>query len=126
MRPTLNTDNLPVTVIPAPTRPGAALAQLREEDELEANQALPRDRSNSATSQTSRPNGTDSPSVPQVYRLNTTGSSGTTLRASPNPQGMLGARNQPGVVVIPAPARRDTDPTPQENVSRAGQSGSSK
>ncbi|KAJ4414125.1 pH-response regulator protein palH/rim21 [Neurospora sp. IMI 360204] len=33
-RPTLDTNNLPVTVIPAPPRSGAALAQLREDEEL--------------------------------------------------------------------------------------------
>lgn len=33
-RPTLDTNNLPVTVIPAPPRRGAALAQLREDEEL--------------------------------------------------------------------------------------------
>ncbi|KAI1487193.1 pH-response regulator protein palH/rim-21 [Biscogniauxia mediterranea] len=34
MRPTPDTDSLPVTVIPAPPRPGAALAQLLEEEQL--------------------------------------------------------------------------------------------
>lgn len=35
MRPTPDTDSLPVTVIPAPPRRGAALAQLLEEEELQ-------------------------------------------------------------------------------------------
>ncbi|KAL2024492.1 hypothetical protein VTK56DRAFT_8303 [Thermocarpiscus australiensis] len=35
-RPTPDTDSLPVTVIPAPPRPGAALARLLEEEEPEA------------------------------------------------------------------------------------------
>lgn len=34
LRPTTDTDNLPVTVIPAPPRRGAALQQVLEEDEL--------------------------------------------------------------------------------------------
>lgn len=47
IRPTVDTDSLPVTVIPAPPRRGAALAQLREE-ELESQQTAvqtPEDRS---------------------------------------------------------------------------------
>jgi hypothetical protein len=35
IKPPVNTDNLPVTVIPAPPRRGAALAQLLEDEELE-------------------------------------------------------------------------------------------
>lgn len=36
MRPSVDTDSLPVTVVPAPPRRGAALAQLLEEQELES------------------------------------------------------------------------------------------
>jgi hypothetical protein len=56
-----DTDSLPVTVIPAPPRRGAALAQLLEEEELEAQRAaaVPTDRRNSGISRT-MPLGDDS------------------------------------------------------------------
>ena len=55
MRPSLDTDSLPVTVIPAPPRRGAALAQLLEAEELETQRGPPRstfDRRNSSASRT--------------------------------------------------------------------------
>lgn len=42
IRPTTDTSNLPVTVIPAPARRGAALQQVLEEEELNSADALPR------------------------------------------------------------------------------------
>ncbi|KAI2612231.1 pH-response regulator protein palH/rim-21 [Hypoxylon fragiforme] len=42
IRPTPDTDSLPVTVIPAPPRRGAALAQLLEEEELQVESHEPR------------------------------------------------------------------------------------
>lgn len=44
IRPTTNTDNLPVTIIPAPPRRGAALQQVLEEDELNSIDASPSGR----------------------------------------------------------------------------------
>ncbi|KAK1835048.1 pH-response regulator protein palH/prr-4 [Podospora conica] len=58
IRPTPDTDSLPVTVIPAPPRRGAALAQLLEEEELESQRPLSRphpDRRNSSASRTLAP-----------------------------------------------------------------------
>ncbi|KAK4456051.1 pH-response regulator protein palH/prr-4, partial [Podospora aff. communis PSN243] len=58
IRPTPDTDSLPVTVIPAPPRRGAMLAQLLEEEELESQRTAPRtgfDRRNSSTSRTLPP-----------------------------------------------------------------------
>ena len=50
MRPTTDTDNLPVTVIPAPPRRGAALQQVLEEEELREGGEGPHRASNGSTS----------------------------------------------------------------------------
>ncbi|KAK3401267.1 pH-response regulator protein palH/rim-21 [Sordaria brevicollis] len=55
LRPTLDTHNLPVTVIPAPPRRGAALAQLREDEELNLSRDVTTtDRDESRNSNSSR------------------------------------------------------------------------
>ncbi|KAK0623307.1 PalH/RIM21-domain-containing protein [Immersiella caudata] len=67
IRPTPDTDSLPVTVIPAPPRRGAVLAQLLEEEELESQRTAPRtvfDRRNSSTSRTLPPGDESVPNSP--------------------------------------------------------------
>ena len=114
IRPTVNTESLPVVVIPAPARPGAALARLQEEeissDRRPSDQAA---RTDSTSSQTLRPSGSSSPPL-QVSPPHTNGSSGTI------PESRTG-RNQPPVFVIPAPPRRDQGPSaPRENEDQEG------
>lgn len=76
IRPTPDTDSLPVTVIPAPPRRGAVLAQLLEEEELESRRTAPRPtagRRNSSTSRTLPPGDESVPTSPLAQRppLNT-------------------------------------------------------
>ena len=67
MRSTPDTDSLPVTVIPAPPRRGAALAQLLEEEEFASQRAASRpvlDRRNSSASRTLQPGDESLPTSP--------------------------------------------------------------
>jgi len=67
IRPTPDTDSLPVTVIPAPPRRGAVLAQLLEEEELGSQRAAPHmvfDRRNSSASRTLPPGDESAPNSP--------------------------------------------------------------
>lgn len=71
IRPTPDTDSLPVTVIPAPPRRGAVLAQLLEEEELESQRTAPRPtvgRRNSSTSRTLPPGDESVPMSPLAHR----------------------------------------------------------
>ncbi|KAH9906253.1 PalH/RIM21-domain-containing protein [Xylariomycetidae sp. FL2044] len=90
LRPTPDTDSLPVTVIPAPARPGAALAQLLEEEEL----------------QSSERTGPRSPSgAPSRVTRSLSMTSGAP--SSPRTRGSSGAPNLPRSAIGPA-ERNDT------------------
>ncbi|KAK3322175.1 pH-response regulator protein palH/rim-21 [Apodospora peruviana] len=134
IRPTPDTDSLPVTVIPAPPRRGAALAQLREEEEL-GQVEMQRGTGNSlgipgssssggGSASRTTPSSDDAsslqqqPQQPRIYRAGSSSSAtmgvALTTRLSPAPVATEGSssfstsapRNLP-VTVIPAPPRRD-------------------
>lgn len=77
IRPTPDTQSLPVTVIPAPPRRGAALAQLLEEEESQQAQSLATQSPQPGMDQ----DGSDSPRSPaRPWRRNSTGSAGSSPR----------------------------------------------
>jgi hypothetical protein len=107
-KPTPDTDNLPVMVIPAPPRPGAALAQLREEEEL-----LQPSPISTHSPITTRTFDTSDGLSPTLLHTTMTGYSASSRPLpSPNTQSQTTAvdrRTTPVVHVIPAPSRRDSD-----------------
>ncbi|KAM7195004.1 pH-response regulator protein palH/rim21 [Naviculisporaceae sp. PSN 640] len=102
IRPTPDTDSLPVTVIPAPPRRGAALAQLREEEERELAQRHGMARRTSSTEDGSSPT---SSNHHNVYN------GGAAVGAAGEPDrslyGRRSIRTLLPVTVIPAPPRLD-------------------
>ncbi|KAK5664302.1 hypothetical protein OQA88_520 [Cercophora sp. LCS_1] len=85
IRPTPDTDSLPVTVIPAPPRRGAALAQLLEVEEMEAQRGAPHhafDRRNSSASRTLAPGEESMPTSPVTPAHQTVAASRPTARRS--------------------------------------------
>ncbi|KAL8417734.1 hypothetical protein RB594_001397 [Gaeumannomyces avenae] len=77
IRPTPDTQSLPVTVIPAPPRRGAALAQLLEEEESQQAQPLVTQSPQPGMDQ----DGSDSPRSPaRPWRRNSTGSASSSPR----------------------------------------------
>ncbi|KAI1144141.1 pH-response regulator protein palH/rim-21 [Hypoxylon sp. FL0543] len=94
VRPTPDTDSLPVTVIPAPPRRGAALAQLLEEEELQIG-------SNEQPSA--------APSIPSAHRMRSPGS--TTGSSRPPPQRKIGNNSLAPVVCRPNPSLGDRNET---------------
>ncbi|KAK3333953.1 pH-response regulator protein palH/rim-21 [Cercophora scortea] len=131
IRPTPDTGSLPVTVIPAPPRRGAALAQLREEEELESQWHAPPNgvELGGRNSRTSRATPTEdtTPAPLAAWRLN---ASDTLPAAAPMPRPQLSPvltqasrhRNLP-VTIIPAPPRREASSRQQpDEVGRGSQS----
>ncbi|KAK3692578.1 pH-response regulator protein palH/rim-21 [Podospora appendiculata] len=134
IRPTPDTGSLPVTVIPAPPRRGAALAQLREEEEeLESQRHAPSNGvelggRNSHTSRTSPTEDTAPPLA--VWRLNASDAPTATApmpRPHLSPALTQGSRhgNLP-VTIIAAPPRREAGAAPgsrqQPEAGRGNQS----
>ena len=77
IRPTPDTESLPVTVIPAPPRRGAALAQLLEEEESQQAQPLATESAQPGADHSS----SDSPRSPaRRWRRNSTGSASSSPR----------------------------------------------
>ncbi|KAM7222386.1 PalH/RIM21 domain containing protein [Rhypophila decipiens] len=126
IRPTPDTDSLPVTVIPAPPRRGAALAQLREEEELELAQRHGMPRRNSTGRGASSTEGGSSRASSNQYNPYGAGPGpgiGPVARGGDSSffGGVAGRRSNRTlpVTVIPAPPRRDgavpnsTAPTPE-------------
>ncbi|KAK3944618.1 PalH/RIM21-domain-containing protein [Diplogelasinospora grovesii] len=120
IRPTPDTGSLPVTVIPAPPRRGAALAQLREEEEQELEAEQGRDQLHRTSSSASRTSRAAVGEAPQLRRLNTTGSAPLRQpRPSPHPQVVIhgaepsrtptprgGMQRSLTTTVVPAPPRQ--------------------
>lgn len=80
MRPSVDTEALPVTVIPAPPRRGAALQQLREEERQRGNALAPpplHTQVSTSNITTMSPSGSG-PISPRLWRTNTNASSITT------------------------------------------------
>lgn len=69
MRPSVDTEALPVTVIPAPPRRGAGMQQLREEEQRQANNTLAPPRLHMQTSSSNLTAGSQFGSVPVSPRL---------------------------------------------------------
>lgn len=118
IRPDPDTDSLPVTVIPAPPRRGAALAQLREVEEFEMQRSvLP--RGTSGGSGTSPTEDGSSPDFSHQYRVYNAGPAVAYTAPAPGELSVFGGslskrrstRNQP-VTIIPAPPRRETEVAP--------------
>lgn len=79
MRPSVDTEALPVTVIPAPPRRGAALQQLREEEQRQASNTLAPPRLHVQTSTTHLTGASPPGSVPVSPHLQRSHSGGTAL-----------------------------------------------
>lgn len=109
IKPPINTDNLPVTVVPAPPRRGAALAQLLEDEELELQptSGSPSAAQSSHMGAQGRSSGASlsSPTAVEAFRQ---GYDPAYPRSRPTPARSYStsdaSRGQP-VTVIPAPAR---------------------
>lgn len=128
LRPTLDTHNLPVTVIPAPPRRGAALAQLREDEELNLSSTegtIERDESrNSNGSKTAIGGGEEIQTSfsPPPRAPSSSMSTGTAQISRPRlspivTQGSFTSNNRYNhlpVTVIPAPPRQDSASAPRE------------
>lgn len=110
IRPSVNTDSLPVTVVPAPPRRGAALAQLLEDEELE----LQPTTATPTTAQfphmgTQRRSSGASWSSPTAVEPSRQGSDSAYTRPRPGRSRrptLETARNTPlSITIVPAPAR---------------------
>ena len=114
IRPDPDTDSLPVTVIPAPPRRGAALAQLCEDEEYEMQRSV-MPRGTSGGSGTSPTEDGSPPDSSYQHRIYTAGPAVSYHTPAPGQLSVFGGglsgrrstRNLP-VTIIPAPPRRDT------------------
>ncbi|KAH7632214.1 PalH/RIM21-domain-containing protein [Sordaria sp. MPI-SDFR-AT-0083] len=126
-RPTLDTNNLPVTVIPAPPRRGAALAQLREDEELNisSREGVAREESwnSNASGMVTAGEATQSPtqaSFPPPRAASSSMSTAQTSRPRLSPIVTQGSftnnsrYNHLPVTVIPAPLRQDSARAPSQ------------
>jgi hypothetical protein len=128
IRPSVDTDSLPVTVVPAPPRRGAALAQLLEERELES---LPdrtpttEQQSTLGTQRRSSGGPASSPTVgdfPASHRQGSILAASLASRSRPAPSAIpapeTGRNRNPqlSITIIPAPARETSSTQPQSSV----------
>lgn len=104
IRPTPDTDSLPVTVIPAPPRRGAALAQLLEEEEFESMSRPHADRRNSSASRTLAPGDESLPTSPISPTVQAFAAAAQRPPLSP---AVAPRRRTPSVTIIAAPLRHD-------------------